>query len=150
MAVTVEHVIKSANGQWWVVNTTPPPYTTTEYTVMEGTQAQALALPNGGGISGPYTSLAAANKVADAEPANSTQGIAPGLGITPSGGYTATNPLSGLQSIGNFFSTLTQPDTWIRVAKVIIGGTLLIIGIAHITGASDAVSTAARKAPLPV
>lgn len=63
------------------------------------------------------------------------------------------NPLGGipgLSQIGGFFGALTSANTWIRVAKVVIGGALLIIGIAHITGASNAVADAARKVPLPV
>lgn len=38
----------------------------------------------------------------------------------------------------------------LRAVKVIIGGVLLIIGLAHMTGADNAVFTLARKAPLPV
>lgn len=60
------------------------------------------------------------------------------------------NPLTGLDAIGSFFGTLTSANTWIRVAKVLVGGIVLVIGLAHITGASNAVAQAARKVPLPV
>jgi hypothetical protein len=53
-------------------------------------------------------------------------------------------------SIGNFFGALTQANTWIRVAKVIIGGMLVIIGVSHITGVENNVAIAARRIPLPV
>jgi hypothetical protein len=61
-----------------------------------------------------------------------------------------SNAIPGLSQIGDFFGALTDANTWIRVAKVIAGGTLLIIGIAHITGASNAVANAARKVPVPI
>ncbi len=53
-------------------------------------------------------------------------------------------------SVGNFFGALGNPNTWIRVSKVIIGGLLLVVGLVHITGADNAVASAARKVPLPV
>jgi hypothetical protein len=61
-----------------------------------------------------------------------------------------SNPLDALAAIGDFFTRLTDASTWIRVGKVVIGGLLLIIGIVHITGAENAVATAARKVPLPI
>ena len=61
-----------------------------------------------------------------------------------------SSSLSGLDAIGAFFSKLGEANTWIRVAKVITGGVLLIIGLAHLTGAGNAVASAARKVPVPV
>lgn len=59
-------------------------------------------------------------------------------------------PLSGLAAIGAFFNALGDPNTWIRVTKVVVGGVLLIVGLVHITGADNAVASVARKVPLPV
>lgn len=53
-------------------------------------------------------------------------------------------------SVGSFFGALGQSNTWVRVAKVLIGGAMVIIGLAHITGAQNALSDAARKVPLPI
>lgn len=75
---------------------------------------------------------------------------AAGGGIPSVSGVGVGNPLSGLAAIGDFFQRLTQANTWIRVGKVIAGGALLLIGLAHITGAGNAVATAARKVPVPV
>lgn len=61
-----------------------------------------------------------------------------------------SSTLSGLDAIGAFFNKLGEANTWIRVAKVLVGGVLLIIGLAHMTGAGNAVATTARKVPLPV
>ena len=60
------------------------------------------------------------------------------------------NAIPGLSPIGDFFGELGQANTWIRVAKVIVGGALLVIGIAHITGADNAAASIARKVPLPI
>ena len=58
--------------------------------------------------------------------------------------------LPGLSQIGSFFGALTQGSTWIRVAKVVVGGLLLVIGLVHMTGVSGAAADAARKVPLPI
>lgn len=58
--------------------------------------------------------------------------------------------LAGLQQIGDAFGALTSKNLWIRAAKILLGGALLLIGVAHMTGASGAAATAARKVPLPV
>lgn len=60
------------------------------------------------------------------------------------------NAIPGLTQVGDFFASLTQANTWIRVVKVLAGGLLLAIGIAHITGAGNAVASAARKVPVPI
>jgi hypothetical protein len=57
---------------------------------------------------------------------------------------------TGINAIGDFFNRLTDKNTWIRFAKIVVGGALLIIGLAHMTGADNAVASAARKVPLPV
>ena len=54
--------------------------------------------------------------------------------------------LAGLQQVGTFFADLGSKNLWIRASKVIIGGALVLIGLAHITGASNAVAATARKA----
>jgi hypothetical protein len=60
------------------------------------------------------------------------------------------NAIPGLAQVGDFFGALTGPNLWIRAAKVLVGATLLIVGIAHLTGASGALAATARKVPLPV
>lgn len=54
------------------------------------------------------------------------------------------------QSITQLLGNLESSNLWIRVAKAVVGGALIIIGISHMTGASNAVATFARKAPLPI
>jgi hypothetical protein len=58
--------------------------------------------------------------------------------------------IPGLSQLGDFFGALTGANLWIRAAKVLVGATLVIVGIAHITGADGALAATARKVPLPV
>jgi hypothetical protein len=55
------------------------------------------------------------------------------------------NSIPGLAQIGQFFSVLESKNLWIRAAKVIVGGGLVLIGIAHMTGADNAVAQTARR-----
>lgn len=60
--------------------------------------------------------------------------------------------LSGIESafggIASFFGDFTQVNTWLRVAKVIIGGVLIIVGAANLMGAKQVVGKVAKAAPL--
>lgn len=86
-------------------------------------------------------------------------GVAAGTAATGAAGATSSSA-TGLEKasylpswadgLAAFLSALTSAATWIRVVKVVTGGALLIIGVAHMTGASNAVAQAARKVPLPV
>lgn len=66
------------------------------------------------------------------------------------GAIQITSWEQGLEAIGSFFAKLGEANTWIRLVKVVAGGVLLIVGLVHITGADNAVASAARKVPLPV
>lgn len=152
-------VIKSPNGQYWVVNTSPPGRgpggaARTQYTICEGTFGQCSALPDGGGISGPYFTLDAAYAAWKAEPQNKDTStldeirqalggaLGGAIGNLPAGVQAGAgnipNPLAGLAAIGDFFQRLTQASTWIRVAEVLLGLILLAAGTARITRAIPA------------
>jgi hypothetical protein len=71
----------------------------------------------------------------------------------------ATNAAENSNVVSNPFGTLASflgvgkisgTNLVIRSVKIILGGTLVIIGIAHITGADNAVANTARKIPLPI
>jgi hypothetical protein len=91
-------------------------------------QAAAEAVREVPGGTRPITSLeqGLAN-----EPAAAAKSAAGALGSWSIGGISGTNLVS-------------------RALKIIIGGALLLIGLAHMTGAGNAVLETARKAPLPV
>lgn len=53
------------------------------------------------------------------------------------------------KSVGDFLGQLSDRNTWIRVAKVVVGGTLLIVGLAKMAGVDKGVvGKAVRVAPL--
>ncbi len=113
------------------------------YIVYEATTAAEAAKYVSDGYKGPYATQAQAQAQAATRQAaaQSTEGpTIPSLG----------SPLTGINAIGAFFNDLGKANTWIRVAKVIVGGLLLIIGIVHITGAGGAVADVARKVPVPI
>jgi hypothetical protein len=87
-------------------------------------------------------------------------GLAQALGDAAVAGATATGAVAqgvatGIPSwegaIGNFIAALSSASTWIRVAKVIGGGVILIVGLAKLTGADQHAATlgkAVKLAPL--
>jgi hypothetical protein len=136
-----------AATSWWVIAFTSYGSAPT-YEYFQGTQAQAEAKANfavkvsdENNLSGPYPSKAAAENAVKGKKVNVPNNDA---NTSPS------QILSGLDAIGAFFNNLGLASTWIRVAKVVIGGTLVVIGIAHMTGASNAIASTARKVPLPI
>jgi hypothetical protein len=50
------------------------------------------------------------------------------------------------QQVTQFFSDLGEKATWLRIAKVVVGSVMIIIGLARITGAGAAVTSAAKGA----
>lgn len=118
------------------------------------TQAQAQAAPNSVNL---LTRALADVWIADYKAAVK-EGAQPGgpNDITTLGGAAkaaakgAGLVIPGLTQVGAFFASLGEKNLWIRAAKIIAGGALVVIGLAHITGAGNEVMTIARKAPLPV
>ncbi len=69
-----------------------------------------------------------------------TAGIAANQTNNAAKGIETTNLLpSWADGLATFLSDLTSSSTWIRVAEVVIGGVLLIVGLAHITGATQVI-----------
>lgn len=132
-------------------------YYNTETGQLENT-SQALAVTSNLGlagwhelnISGAATGAQAAAEAKKEFPHGATPSYAP---VTPSKvAQTAAGEAgaTGLDAIGNFFNVLTNRNVWIRAAKVIIGGSLMVIGIAHLTGSDHVIMQTARKVPLPI
>lgn len=103
-------VLNSPTGDWQVIQA--------------DNQAQADQLKKNG-YKGPYATKAAAQAAADKQKqsANSTV-FNPQL----------PNPLNGVAAIGDFFSRLADPHTWLRVAEVLVGAAFLVIGLNHLLG----------------
>jgi len=66
-------------------------------------------------------------------------------------GPTVSNPLDWLSNIGQFFTALTQPNLWLRVAKVVLGGVMVVAGLIKLTGTDKKVyglaGVAAQRLP---
>jgi hypothetical protein len=98
-----------------------------------------------------YTQAAADAKKEFPSGSAPTGGQVQGLKQVPGGAAkAAANAIpglgSGIQSVTDFLKGLTAANLWIRVAKVAVGGALVLIGLAHITGADSIV----RKLPVPI
>jgi hypothetical protein len=85
--------------------------------------------------------------------AGTAQAVGDIIGATGTAvGAVATGVATGLPSwegaIGTFLGDFTSASLWIRAAKVIIGGALLLVGVAKLTGAGGVAAKAVRLAPL--
>lgn len=91
-------------------------------------------------IQGPFTTQAAANAaIPGIQKANPAPGEAAQIA-------TNAKNATGLGSVVDFLQGLTSANLWIRVAKVLVGGVMLIVGLAKITGADKAIGGVASKA----
>jgi len=143
---------------WWVIASTSIG-AAPAYSYFFGTQAGAetaakrvVEVTATQAVTGPFASKAAAEAAVKSKQVNTPSPTSltttlPGIGsnkpVTDTGDQSTQGFLAG---ITGFSGT----DFVIRAAKVIIGGVLLIIGLAHITGAGNAVASAARRIPVPV
>ena len=57
---------------------------------------------------------------------------------------SVSNPLDFLSNIADFFSRLTQANTWIRIAEFALGGALILVGVAHMAKGTPAGQAAAK------
>jgi hypothetical protein len=94
-------------------------------------------------INGPYATQAAANAAIPA-----VQKADPAKGAVSQAASNNGVPTSWQQGLTNFLHAIDSSATWVRVAKVVIGGALVIVGLAKITGAGNAVADVAGKVPL--
>ena len=152
---------------WWVISVSTQNGKPWQAISFQGTQAAAQSKSQGGIIAGPFLTeaqaAAAGNywssgthhqftdnpSLSSANPVKNTTAAAAAIGT--SAVNTVTNAVAPWASgLTQFLANITSSTLWIRIAKVVAGGVLMIVGLAHITGASNAVALAARKAPLPV
>lgn len=135
-----------ANAQWWVV------WNANSGAVNVVQSASTPATPASGKVFGPYATQAAAQAEAKASPSTGqiiALGVNAGLGSATGGavGDTQTgSPLTGLAAIGDFFSRLTQANTWERIGMVLLGIVLVAAGVAHLTHAVPVATKIAKTA----
>lgn len=116
-------------AQWWVVNKVSRPGGArgpqqTNYVI-----EQAATRPVNT-VAGPYATKAEAQAW---QTSANTAGNSPGSAI--GGTASAIGNATGLTAIGDFFSRLTQANTWLRAGEVVLGLVLIAVGIARITNA---------------
>lgn len=113
------------------------------------TQAQANAKPNDVGfwqkaqlnvIEADY----AYAKAAGEQPGGPHATLTPG-NVIAGGAQAAASSVPGLSQIGTFFHSLGEANTWIRVAEVLLGLGLIIVGLARLASGTSA-GKAAMKA----
>ena len=103
-------------------------------------------------IQGPYTSQAAANAAIPAiqagSPAQGTvkQLAGSGLPVVAPVASALNTAQSWEQALIDFLQGLTSANLWIRVAKVTVGGVILIVGISKLTGLDEKAGSIASKA----
>lgn len=108
-------------------------------------------------IQGPYTSQGAANNaIAAISKANPSPGVlgqvakdnsSNPLGAAANVASDATQGAStAIQSVEGFLQGLTSANLWIRAAKIIAGGAILIVGLVKLTGADKKAGSLAAKA----
>jgi hypothetical protein len=104
------------------------------------TQAQAITAAQ---------KYAAAHPGSTAPTANSTTtaGAQDGGNEVSTAVDTADSDAAGISQLTGY---LVEGATWMRLAKIVIGGALVLIGVAHMTGASGVIAETARKVPLPI
>lgn len=111
------------------------------------TAAEAQANPNsvpGANILNPVSDLErqqVAGWVSNAQASASGTAAGPVVSEVPGAGAV----VSDTATIASFLGSLSNSGTWIRVSKVVIGGVLVIVGLARLTGAGKVVESVAGK-----
>jgi hypothetical protein len=97
-------------------------------------------------INGPYPTQKAANAAIPAvQKGHPAPGAISQAVDAATGQPQSSNSAGGLSTL---LSDLTAKGTWLRVAKVVVGSAMIIVGLLKITGADQAAATAAKGALL--
>jgi hypothetical protein len=138
---------------WFVTGLTDPTQTSgtvTPYYFQAASKAAAEKQIGGPPLAGPFKTKADAQAWVKAHPEDFGPGktggkaLAPNL-AAPELATAGSNPLAGLASIGDFFSRLTSPHTWLRVAEFVVGGIFLVLGLNALL--HNPIGKAAKAAP---
>jgi hypothetical protein len=103
-------------------------------------------------VQGPYTTQAQANAAIPAiQSANPAQGSVEqeknsGTPVASQAAGAVQAATSWTAALQGLIQGIESGNLWVRVAKIAIGGTILIVGLAKLTGADKAVGGVASKA----
>jgi hypothetical protein len=118
------------------------------YQVVQGaSKPDASLVETGNGthvvVTGPFATQAAAKATIPA-------GSAMGPGTPVDVGKDEESPAAALtsweQGVATFLKDVTSKGTYLRIAKVVVGSVMIIVGLAKITGAGKAVTDVAKGA----
>jgi hypothetical protein len=133
---------------WWVISTSSYNGKPWQAVSFQGTkqQAQSASANTGGILAGPFPDDAHAVTWGQKWSKTTHHAFTDDPGTLPP---VIPNPV---QDINGFLSDITSANLWIRVAKIAIGGAILIVGLAKLTGTDqklgNAVSSGVKYAPL--
>lgn len=124
MATTGDYYINTVNG-----------------TIQQQANPVLAAALRAAGFIGPYATIA------DAKAAIGGKDLGGDVSSAAKSAQHDLNPFNDIASITGISGT----NLVLRTLKVIIGGTLLLVGIVHVAGIdSGTIATIARKVPVPV
>lgn len=138
-------------AQWWVIKayaSSVPVYQVIQNAAKPDARLVETANGTTVTVTGPFATQAAAKASLPAGAKMSAGGPNGPNGSSPS---PSVNVPGAISSVEQFLSILTERNLWVRVAKVAVGGALLIIGLAKMTGADrkiEMLGNIAAKAPL--
>jgi hypothetical protein len=126
---------------WWVISVSTlngKPWQAVSY---QGVKSAAQAASQGGILAGPFATDALAVKWGNAWSARTHHAFTDNPGVLPP---VIPNPVKGIDAIGAFFTSLSDPALWARILKIGIGSVLLLVGLAKITGADKTIAVAGK------
>jgi hypothetical protein len=107
-------------------------------------------LNTGSGTTYTVLQLTSAQQAENAATANLVIYPTKALAQAAANGTNATNnPSQGAsweQGLQNLLNFVDSKNGWLRVAKIVVGSVMIIVGLAKITGADKAVTTAGKAA----
>lgn len=136
----------SPNSPWWVISVSTLNSKPWQAISFQGTRQEAQAKQVGGILAGPFGSDTDAVKWGENWSKTTHHAFTDNPGVLPP---VIPNPVSGISGL---LSDLTSANLWIRVAKIVLGGVILTVGLAKLTGTDQKlgslVSTGVKHAPL--
>ena len=139
---------------WWLVSSSTENGKPWNVITFQGSAAAAKGegINVGGFPKGPFPSADAAvawgkahNTAVINDPAASSGNPLTQTGDAVSSSAASLGNATGINAIGDFARALGQSGTWVRVAKVAIGGVLIVVGLAKLTGAGKAIEDVVVK-----
>jgi hypothetical protein len=147
-----------ATRNWWVVvlqneqNSNTVPNDAQIISTVPGSSDDNTLFGNGGPVHGKYWRymgpFKSQTEAKAAKPGPAT--IVPGVTVSPSGKVSGPGStiFNGINAVGDFFNKLSEANTWLRIAEGLLGGILIAVSLAKLTGVENVISKAVTKIPV--